>query len=118
MAIRVDVTKNGKSVITTKEASGAGGYDPGKLVENKTAILSPDQTHGLIADIQSKGFWGLAGYSEEGGGDDGSEWIIEGVKDGKYHVVTRWTPANGPARDLGISFISLAKLSIPEKEMY
>ena len=118
IAIRVDVRKDGTSIVTTKVASGAGGYRPGKLVEHKTAALTLEQTQDLVAKISLEGFWGLSAYLAEGGGCDGSEWIIEGSKDGKYHVVTRWSPTNGLIYELGIAFIGLAHLSIPSKEMY
>lgn len=50
---------------------------------------------------------------------DGAEWSIEGVKDGTYHVVTRWTPRQGPIYTLGRFFLfDLARLQIPKDEFY
>ena len=53
-------------------------------------------------------------------GLDGSEWIIiEGVRNGQYHVVARDSPeGQDPVRVMGISALKLARLSIRIGEVY
>ena len=52
-------------------------------------------------------------------GTDGSQWIIEGVKKGQYHVVDRWMPKDGMVRELGLLLaLDFAKLNIPKNEIY
>ncbi len=117
VAIRVDVNADGTSQLTTKMTSGAGGYAPGKLIKNATA-LSKEQTEWFLGKIEQYKFWRLAPVQETIG-DDGAQWIVEGIKDRAYDVVDRWTPRDGDVRAIGLVFIKdLAKLKIAPAELY
>jgi hypothetical protein len=119
VAIRLDVMSDGTSILTTKVTNGAGGYSPGKLIVNSTRKLSLEQLRGFLKSVEKTRFWIMPTLDEERNGCDGSEWIIEGVKDGQYHVVTRWSPDSGAVRELGLILLSdLAQMKIPEQEMY
>lgn len=61
-------------------------------------------------------FWSLG--LDDKAGDDGAQWIIEGVKDGKYHLVDRWSPKDGQVRELGLMLLDMANLKIPAKDVY
>ncbi len=118
--VRVDIKANASGELTTKLSSGAGGYEPGKLIENTSRPLTQRQTEKFLATIQRLQFWELPTHeTPETVGCDGSQWIIEGIKDGKYHVVDRWTPAKGAIHDLGLTFIfGLAQMRIPKDQIY
>lgn len=120
IAIRLDVKADGSSVLTTKITSGEGGYESGVLTVNTSRNLTQEQTQNIVKKIEEALFWSMP-ILDDGNtiGVDGAEWIVEGVKNGKYHVVTRWSPESGAIRELGLAFIhDLAKLSIPKNEMY
>jgi hypothetical protein len=52
-------------------------------------------------------------------GCDGADWILEAVKDGRYKLVIRWSPRNGPVRTLGLTMVNkLGELKIPNDEIY
>jgi hypothetical protein len=52
-------------------------------------------------------------------GVDGAEWIFEGVKNSKYHVVDRWSLEKGEVHALGIMMlIDLAKLKLLYQDVY
>jgi len=118
--VRVDIQANGGAELTTKASSGAGGYEPGKLVENTSRPLTQKQIEGFLATIQRLQFWELPTHeTPETVGCDGSQWIIEGIKNGKYHVVDRWTPTKGAIHDLGLTFVfGLAQMRIPKEQLY
>jgi hypothetical protein len=119
VAIRIDLRADGTSRLTTKMTSGAGGYKPGHLVQNDKSTLTKAQTELFLKKIEGNKFWDLEGIEKSTPGNDGAQWIIEGVKNGKYHVVTRWTPRDGPIRAIGLFMLQdLAKLKIPNDEMY
>jgi len=119
VAIRVDVQADGSSLLTIKITNGAGGYKPGHLVQSDKSTLTKEQTEAFLRRIEGNKFWDLEGIEKSPGGFDGARWIIEGVKGGKYHVVTRWTPQDGPIRAIGLFMLrDLAKLKIPKEEMY
>ena len=119
VAIRFDVQADGTSRLTTKMGSGAGGYKPGHLVQDNTSVLTKKQTDLFLGKIEENKFWSLEGVEKGGNGNDGAQWIVEGVKDGKYHVVTRWSPQDGPVRAISLFMLQdLAKVKIPPKELY
>jgi len=119
IAVRLDIKADGAGILTTKVTSGAGGYEPGTLIENSKKPLTSQQTHAFLAKIQQTNFWLLPTATNDQRGNDGSQWMIEGVNAGRYHVVTRWSPKTGPIRDLGITLaIDLAGLNIPKDEFY
>lgn len=64
------------------------GRIPRKL-ESRTESLSKAQVQGVLALIEKAEFWKM---ETEGGphGNDGAEWVLEGVQAGQYHIVTRW----------------------------
>jgi hypothetical protein len=118
--VRVDIKADGSAGLTTKVSDGAGGYKPGKLIENASRPLIQRQTDEFLANVKRFQFWELPTHETSATvGCDGSQWIIEGVKGGKYHVVDRWTPAKGPVHDLGLAFVfGLAQMKIPKRELY
>ncbi len=119
VAIRIDVQPDGTSRLTTKITSGAGGYKPGHLLQDEKSTLTKEQTELFLRRIKENKFWDLEGIEKSSGGCDGAQWIIEGVNDGKYRVLTRWTPRDGPIRAIGLFLLhDLAKLKIPDKELY
>jgi hypothetical protein len=52
--------------------------------------------------------------------EDGAEWIIEGVKQGRYHTIDRRSPdPKDPAHLLGIALmIHLARFRLLYQEVY
>jgi hypothetical protein len=129
ISVRLDVAEDGTAVVTTKITSGQGGYEPRKLLVNKSDSLTKGHTASFLDQINEVGFWDLTTYERgEVGPDgkttvevnvDGAQWILEGVKDGKYKIADRWSPEKGPVRALGITMlIDLAKLKLLYEEVY
>lgn len=90
--IVVRVWRSGTTVqLIAKQLDGAGGYDPGKLVVNNTRALTSKEWDEFAKHLEQSSYWTL---KTDGGdiGTDGAQWILEGTKDGRYHVVDRWTP--------------------------
>jgi hypothetical protein len=64
-------------------------------------------------------FWKMPNPVNDQRGTDGSQWIIEGVKGGLYHVLDRWSPEKGIVRELGLILaLELAQMDIPKNEIY
>jgi hypothetical protein len=118
IVIRIDVNIDGTSLLTTKMTSGAGGYGPGRLIQNETRTLSREQTKWSLEQIEGHNFWKAPSVQNDRG-VDGSQWIVEGVRDGAYHIVDRWSPKDGEIRALGLFMVNdLAKLELAAKEVY
>jgi hypothetical protein len=120
ISVRVMISPNGAGNVVIKVSNGAGGYGPGHLVQNESRALTTTDVADLMARIQSTDFWKIpTAESMKGVGMDGAEWVLEGVSDGNYHVVTRWSPEKGSYRKLCLFFIhDLARLKIPRSRIY
>jgi hypothetical protein len=119
IATRVDIKPDGTGVLTTKVANGAGGFRPGVLIVNTTRILTKEEVQAILLRVSKFDFWQAANPVDDQTGTDGSQWVIEGVKKGQYHVVDRWMPKSGITRELGLFLmIHLAKLDVPKNEIY
>jgi hypothetical protein len=95
------------------------GYAPNHLVQNDTSALTKEQTDWFLGKIHENKFWELAPLDKSRLGADGAQWIIEGVKDGNYRIVDRWSPDDGPVRVMGLLMLKeLAKVKIPRKEAH
>jgi hypothetical protein len=104
--------KEGQSNLVLKISDGAGGYTSKKLTTNSTKTLSNEQWQQVLLAINQADFWNMPTH-KQAFGSDGSEWIIEGIKNGRYHVVDRWTPRGNDAyRSLGNTFIDLSGVRI------
>jgi hypothetical protein len=117
VVIRIDVRPDGICELTTKVGLGAGGYDPGMLIRNESRPLLKVQSEWLLNQIALM-FWNAPSEDTKPGGNDGSQWIIEGAKNGKYQIEDRWSPEGGPVRELGLAMIRLAGLGITKEEIY
>lgn len=119
VAVRVDIKPDGSSEVTVKITSGAGGSAPGDLTKNASTVLTKVQTDRFLSEVKKVGLWQIERRLRDQSGTDGAEWIIEGVRDQAYCVVTRWSPKNGPVRELGVFMLEqLAGLRIPARELY
>ncbi len=120
--ISVRIEKQGEIVkVFTKVCNGAGGYEPGKLIQNTTHSIKKDDYKKLLDKLSSFDFWNTQNEKSDVIGTDGSEWIIEAVKDNKYHVVSRWTPTKRGKttfRDIGEYLISISTVKAAEIKDY
>lgn len=113
--IKVTKTKDGFELLR-KVLSGKGGYGPGKIEES----VKSEMKHEAVAELEklllAAKFKDMKSTVEDGG-LDGSQWIVEVVRDGEYKIVDRWTPDEGSAmRKIGEWFLEAAKWR--PKELY
>ncbi len=108
-AITFKSNKVGTGILIVKKTDGQGGYEPGKLVFNKTIKLDKDQTEKVLNQFKKLNFWSVP-VKDEVQGLDGTRWIVEGVQDGQYHIVDRWTPSKGDFYDTCILLFNIAEL--------
>lgn len=90
---------------------GAGGYDPGSVSRRVKKELLRDQWQTVIAKLERVRLWRMPTESGEPSGADGAQWIVEGRRDGRYHIVDRWTGSDDGLESIGKLFLDLAGLS-------
>lgn len=119
VAIRVTVRPSGSGWIYARMTSGTGGAQPGGIRRSRTSWLRKGLTQEWLAAIDGVHFWELPADAKGTDRSDGAHWIFEGVRNGQYHVVERWSPADGdPARAMGVLALRLARFRIRPAEVY
>jgi hypothetical protein len=121
VAIRLDLQPDGTGVLTTKVANGESGFFQVKkhLIQDVSRPLTREQVQEFLAQVKRANFWSLPSNVNDQEGTDGSQWIIEGAKKGKYHVVDRWSPTEGAIRKLGLSLtLGMAQMNVPKDQLY
>jgi hypothetical protein len=137
--VLIQLAKNlGKATLTYKELDGKGGYEYGSIAENKSIDVYKQLGKGEQPDdVVQRGveflfertkneIWGQPfEYEETIGMDgaivglDGATWTVEAIKDGKCHVVTRWSPnGDDPVRRFAETLIDLSDKRFYYDEFY
>ena len=78
------------ATIRFSRLDGDGGYDPGELVEQEKRELKEKEFYEFASLFKALDF------EKQPTGDpvmglDGSQWILERLNEGRYHIVVRWT---------------------------
>lgn len=106
--IRLVVQPDGSGKLIRKMTSGRGGYDAGALKETRETRLEKPQVDEFVKLLERERYWRLK-TAERSDGLDGSQWIVEAVHAGRYHVVDRWTPDSSTAvGKIGRALLKLA----------
>jgi hypothetical protein len=108
--VRVESNPSGIS-LATGELNGAGGYEPGRMIRNQLFRLNQNEWCKFLALLEKADYWNLS-TNHEHMGNDGAEWILEGVKANRYHAVDRWSPAKGEYREACIYLLTLSGINI------
>lgn len=116
VVIRIEKESNQIS-INWKVTDGKGGYEPGNLITDENKSISIKEWNEFIDLVKGIDFWNMKRRGQFG--TDGSEWILEGVNESNYHVVSVWTPrAKSQYYEVCNYLIELTDLKINEKEKY
>ncbi len=75
-----------EAILHLVQLDGKGGYEPGKVALTKNVKLSQEQWDELSRWLSQLDFWELP-TDHWKTSFDGAAIVIEGVEDGKYHVV-------------------------------
>lgn len=110
VAVRVWRSDDGR-FLNVRQLSGAGGYEPGRLTTNRTRQLTSAEWEGFISLLDRSCYWQLPSEINQMG-NDGAQWILEGTRGGRYHVVDRWTPRGGDFREACLYLLRLSNLGL------
>ena len=109
LTVRVTQEKNGAWRVIAKELSGKGGYNPGHIARTINRQLRADETaalKSLLAVVELPDLSGDCVLGDELG-VDGAQWIIERTDERGYHFINRWSPSDGPVREVGLFLLRL-----------
>ena len=109
--VRVERYGRYKTEIFTKELNGAGGYEPGKSWRSGKFSISEEEWEEFSRLLEKADYWKMSSENEDFG-NDGAQWILEGVKDLRYHVVDRWSPREGAYREACVYLLKISGVDV------
>ena len=80
-----------------------------KLEMDDSRTVSAVQVNQFFSALAKANFWRLPA-EKPSDGEDGAEWILEGVQNGQYHIVSRWCPATQTRDPQALAFADAARL--------
>lgn len=104
--VRIERRRNDIRLFT-KELGGAGGYEPGKILRSSDYFIREEDFRSFLDLLEKADYWNLPTDNREAG-NDGAEWILEGVRNGRYHFVERWNPESGAYREACLYLLKLS----------
>jgi len=113
ISVRLTVNPDGSGSIVARSVDRHAGLinrvqsDTDKLIFDKKVVVGKADVDIVLQEIQRLAFWSMP-TEREHGGMDGSQWILEGVRHGVYHVVDRWSPKESPYSELCKHLLRLA----------
>jgi len=121
ISVRLTINLDGTGSIVTRSVDSHAGLltkpasDTGKLVQDATTVIDRVEVGEILGWLQRLAFRSmpteeeqaaLQGSGSASGGRmvpvyhvDGSQWILEGLRGGEYHVVDRWCQTIIPTPD-------------------
>jgi hypothetical protein len=107
---------NGERYINLKLTDGKSASEPGLLVTNATRKLSNVEWCEFVALLDSSDFWKMDKMDVSRLANDGSFWILEGVraseKGRRYYIAGEQSPVGGDFYRACLELMKLAGLNI------
>jgi hypothetical protein len=94
--------------LVSVELSGKGGYEPGRKLRTDNIIVSEDEWCKFMSLLEAASFWSQPTSDPRQSGRDGAQWVLEGVRRNRYHIIDRWSPHDGGFRAAGIYLLQLS----------
>ena len=114
IVVRIKINDDGIAEINYKVGNGNADAHSGGILKSETAELNKNETQEFIDLLSTNAYWNLPKEIERSG-PDGSEVVIEGIKDGEYHIVNRWVPEkDDPAYNMQKYFFTLIQQKFGE----
>jgi len=112
--VRIEINDDGTADVYYKVSEGVAKGGGGGISKSETAKLNEKETQEFLSLLSSADYWDLPKEIDLLGWD-GDKVVVEGVKDGEYHIVDRYMPeGRDPVYDLEKYFISLIEEKFSE----
>ena len=118
--VAIHVWRTGdRHFMVVKRVNGRGGYDPGTFDLYWARSLSENDWNAFMLHLEHSQYWVMS-REDDRGMFDGAQWIMEGYRQGRYHVVDRQSPDAGAYRDACMHLLRQSGLlaEIPTREVY
>jgi hypothetical protein len=102
--------------------TGTGGAQPGRIAEYGMSWAWKSRSASFLSAVEAAGFWNLPPLADSAGNAIPAcraHWILEGIRNGQYHVVDRCSPdRTDPVRVVGMLAIKLGNLKVHGSKVY
>lgn len=102
--------------------NGTGGAQPGHLSDSGMSWSWKSRTASFLSIVERVEFWNLPTLADDDRNSIPScraHWILEGIRNGQYHVVDRCSPDQAdPVRVVGIMAMKLGSLRVHGRSVY
>lgn len=88
-----------------------------RLTVDSTQSVAPEQVASLFALVDQSEYWQMPTQIPTRG-LDGSEWILEAVKNGNYHIVDRWCAGKTAFGKAAFTMVLLSRYKLSDGEVY
>lgn len=110
IVVTISEDGNGHFALTKKILSDRRfrQHEPCRVEQQAVLTDDQDELRAIVSELDKT----LPSVAEYDGrwGFDGSTWLIDGVNNGNYYAVHRWSPENGWVRIMGRRFLSAARI--------
>lgn len=114
--IAIRVVKSEQSIdLYWKLCDGAGGYEPGNLIINRSKKLKIGEWNKILKYLDNASFW-TPKFVREALGYDGAQWIIEATGPDYYQVMDVW--CGGDLISVGLYLLSLTDIVVEKDKIY
>jgi hypothetical protein len=120
-SVRLLVKPGGTGWFYRRMTRGTGATQPGGIGEWGMSWSWKSRTASFRVTIEDAGFWNLPTMDANAktAVHCRSHWILEGVKNGKYHIVDRCSPVPAdPVRVIGTRLMKLRNLRLRASQVY
>jgi hypothetical protein len=115
VSVRLHVNETGDGIVFLNRWNGRRALDHRQYFREGTQYeVSAPEVSKFLALVKSTDFWNMPPRLDSFPGFDGSTWVLEGIRNGAYHVVSRWSPKHGDFRGAGLLLMNYAGLDACE----
>jgi hypothetical protein len=105
-------------MFTAKELSPVYKEFPQELNISDTGFISWFKWYTFKSKLDKISFWNMPMDDTEEQGMDGARWVLEGVKDGQYHFIDRWSAKGSDFGKACLYLIKISNLEIGDEDIY
>lgn len=119
--VMVHVWRTGDRYLTVvKRLNGRGGYAPGTSDLYWARSLTVNDWDSFMMHLEHAQYWQMPTRDNRMMAQDGAQWILEGYREGRYHVVDRQSPDTDAYRDACMYLLRQSGLlaETPVNEVY
>lgn len=111
--------KDEQHFMVVKRLNGKGGYVPGTFDLYWSRSISENDWDAFMTHLESASYW-LTPTKNDRLMFDGAQWVMEGYREGRYHVVDRQSPDDGAYREACMYLLRRSGLlaEITDNEVY